>query len=141
DDDDAEDSAAQSRGKQPQAAAQPAEAADVSDVDVALRRMIAGGQPDLSLQPIIAAGRGEAGGFEVYFHIEPEEGKTTDIRRLERHVADVDPAAFERLAVVTATEAARRRLGDISEKMPLHVAVSSALLQDGLEFAAVLDIF
>src|SRR5690606_26315818 len=41
DDDDAEDSAAQSRGKQPQAAAQPAEAADVSDVDVALRRMIA----------------------------------------------------------------------------------------------------
>jgi cyclic-di-GMP phosphodiesterase TipF (flagellum assembly factor) len=110
-------------------------------VDIALRRMMAGGQADLSLQPIIAAGRGEAGGFEVHFHIQPEEGKPVDIRRLQQPVADVDPAAFERLAVVSATEAARRGLGDISEKMPLHVAVSSALLDDGLEFATVLDIF
>jgi EAL domain-containing protein (putative c-di-GMP-specific phosphodiesterase class I) len=103
--------------------------------------MMAGGQADLSLQPIIAAGRGEAGGFEVHFHIQPEEGKPVDIRRLQQPVADVDPAAFERLAVVSATEAARRGLGDISERMPLHVAVSSALLEDGLEFATVLDIF
>lgn len=110
-------------------------------VDVALRRVMAGGQADLSLQPIIAAGRGEAGGFEVHFHIQPEEGKPVDIRRLRQPVADVDPAAFERLAVVSSTEAARRGLGDISEKMPLHVAISSALLNDGLEFATVLDIF
>jgi cyclic-di-GMP phosphodiesterase TipF (flagellum assembly factor) len=114
---------------------------DALGADVALRRMVAGGQADLSLQPIIAAGRGEAGGFEVHFHIQPEEGKPVDIRRLQQPVADVDPAAFERLAVVSATEAARRGLGDISEKMPLHVAVSSALLDDGLEFATVLDIF
>jgi EAL domain-containing protein (putative c-di-GMP-specific phosphodiesterase class I) len=110
-------------------------------IDIALRRMMAGGQADLSLQPIIAAGRGEAGGFEVHFHIQPEEGKPADIRRLQQPVADVDPAAFERLAVVSSTEAARRGLGDISEKMPLHIAVSSALLDDGLEFATVLDIF
>src|SRR5688500_10431453 len=38
---------------------------DALGADVALRRMVAGGQADLSLQPIIAAGRGEAGGFEV----------------------------------------------------------------------------
>jgi EAL domain-containing protein (putative c-di-GMP-specific phosphodiesterase class I) len=129
------------KAKQAHAASHAPDPREASGIDVALRRMIAGGQPDLSLQPIIAAGRGEAGGFEVHFHVEPEEGKATDIRRLQRHVADVDPAAFERLAVVTATEAARRRLGDISEKMPLHIAISSALLQDGLEFAAVLDIF
>lgn len=114
---------------------------DAPGIDVALRRMMAGVQADLSLQPIIAAGRGEAGGFEVHFHVQPEEGKPVDIRRLHQTVADVDPAAFERLAVVSATEAARRGLGDISEKMPLHVAVSSALLDDGLEFATVLDIF
>ncbi len=139
-DDDAEQPAAPRKGKA-QASQPAAEATDASDVDVALRRIVAGGQPDLSLQPIIAAGRGEAGGFEAHFHIEPEEGKAADIRRLQRRVADVDPAAFERLAVVTATEAARRRLGDISEKMPLHVAISAALLQDELEFATVLDIF
>lgn len=114
---------------------------DAPGVEIALRRVMAGGQADLSLQPIIAAGRGEAGGFEVHFHVQPEEGKPVDIRRLEQPVADVDPAAFERLAVVSAAEAARRQLGDISEKMPAHVAVSDALLDDGLEFATVLDIF
>ncbi len=129
--------------KSRQASAEPVapDSAETPGADVALRRMMAGGQPDLSLQPIIAAGRGEAGGFEVHFHIQPEEGKPVDIRRLQHSVADVDPAAFERLAVVSATEAARRGLGDISEKMPIHIAVSSALLQDGLEFATVLDIF
>jgi len=141
-DEDADPDAPARKGKQ--AASAPPQGTDqpeVSAVDVALRRMVAGGQPDLSLQPIIAAGRGEAGGFEVHFHIQPEDGKPVDIRRLERHVADVDPAAYERLALVTATESARRKLGDISEKMPVHVAISSALLQDGMEFATVLDVF
>jgi cyclic-di-GMP phosphodiesterase, flagellum assembly factor TipF len=133
--------AAARKGKQANAASHASEPGESPGIDVALRRMIAAGQPDLSLQPIIAAGRGEAGGFELHFHIQPEEGKAADIRRLQRHVADVDPAAFERLGVVTATEAVRRRLGDISEKMPLHIAISSALLEDGMEFAAVLDIF
>lgn len=129
------------KGRQAHAEPQAPGPAGAPGVDIALRRMMAGGQADLSLQPIIAAGRGEAGGFEVHFHIQPEEGKPVDIRRLPHPVADVDPAAFERLAVVSATEAARRGLGDISEKMPLHIAVSSDLLQDGLEFATVLDIF
>ncbi|MCX7305470.1 MAG: EAL domain-containing protein [Hyphomicrobiales bacterium] len=142
DEDEADVPATSRKGKAALPASQPAvDQPEVSAIDVALRRMVAGGQPDLSLQPIIAAGRGEAGGFEVHFHVQPEEGKPVDIRRLERHVADVDPAAYERLAVVAATEAARRRLGDVSEKMPMHIAVSSALLQDGLEFATVLDIF
>ncbi len=110
-------------------------------IEIALRRMIITGRPDISLQPIIAAGRGEAGGFDVHFHIQPEAGKPVDIRRLTTPVTDIDPAAYERLAVTTAAETARRKLGDVSERMPLHVAVSSALLEDGLEFAAVLDIF
>ena len=114
---------------------------DAAGVEIALRRAVTAGQAELSLQPIVAAGRGAAGGFEVHFHIQPEEGQPVDIRRLQRTLPGVDPAAFERLAVVSATEAARRRLGDINEKVPLHVAISSALLQDGLEFAAVLDVF
>ena len=137
----AEASAPARKGRQAHAESHAPVPVEAPGADVALRRMVAGGQADLSLQPIIAAGRGEAGGFEVHFHIQPEEGKPVDIRRLQQPVADVDPAAFERLAVVSATEAARRGLGDISERMPLHVAVSSALLEDGLEFATVLDIF
>lgn len=110
-------------------------------IDLALRRMVAGGQADLSMQPIIAAGRGEAGGFELHFHVQPEEGKAVDLRRLPRDVADVDPAGLERLAVVSASEAARRRLSDIGDRKPVHVAVSAALLDDEMELATVLDIF
>ena len=96
---------------------------------------------DLSLQPIIAAGRGAAGGFEVHIHVQPEDGKAVDIRRMPHPLADFDQAAFERLMIVTASEAARKRPADINDKIPLHVAISEALLHDGLEFAAVLDIF
>ena len=121
------------RGKhaQPEKASAP-DALDAAGVEVALRRAVNAGHADLSLQPIVAAGRGAAGGFEVHFHIVPEEGQPVDVRRLQRSLPGVDPAAFERLAVVSATEAARRKLGDINEKVPLHVAISSALLQDGL---------
>ena len=110
-------------------------------VEVALRRAAAAELADLSLQPIIAAGRGAAGGFEVYFHIQPDEGTPVNIRRLSHTLPDFDMAAFERLAAVSATEAARKRSNEINERTPLHVAVSEALLHDGLEFAAVLDIF
>ena len=129
------------RGKHaPEKAAAP-DVLDAAGVEIALRRAVTSGQAELSLQPIVAAGRGAAGGFEVHFHILPEEGQPVDVRRLQRSLPGVDPAAFERLAVVSATEAARRRLGDINEKVPLHVAISSGLLQDGLEFATVLDVF
>lgn len=114
---------------------------EIEAIDIAIRRMVAGGVADFSVQPIIAAGRGEAGGFEAHLHIQPDEGKPVDIRRLDRLVTDVDPAALERMAVVSATEAVRKRLGEISDRKPLHVAVSSALLQDGFEFTTVLDIF
>ena len=106
-----------------------------------MRRIAAADEADLALQPIIAAGRGAAGGFEVHFHIHPEEGEPVDLRRLPRDLEGLDSAAIERLAVASATEAARKRPGDINQKMPLHVAVSGGLLDNGLEFAAVLDIF
>lgn len=137
---DATPAAKQEPDKVPQKPA-VAEDPETAEIDTALRRLVVGGHPDLSLQPIIAAGRGEAGGFEVHVHIQPVDGKPVDIRRLDRRIANVDPAAYERLVLVAATEAVRRRLGDISETKPLHVAVSTALLQDGLEFATVLDIF
>jgi EAL domain-containing protein (putative c-di-GMP-specific phosphodiesterase class I) len=147
-DEDADNEASSARERHPaparkagQAAPVASDQAETAAIDVALRRMIAGGQCDLSLLPIIAAGRGEAGGFEVHLHIQPEEGKPVDMRRLERYVADVHPATLERLAIVSATGAARRGLGEAGEKKPFHVAVSSALLDDGLEFAAVLDVF
>ncbi len=127
--------------KQTRQADEGPELLDRTGVEVALRRAASGEQADLSLQPIIAAGRGAAGGFEVYFHIQPDDGAPIDIRRLTRPLPDFDTAAFERLAVVSATEAARKRPREINEKTPLHVAISEALLQDGLEFATVLDIF
>jgi cyclic-di-GMP phosphodiesterase, flagellum assembly factor TipF len=136
---------AEATGKRSKSARKPDQSGsdhlDQPGVEAALRRVASTDEADLALQPIIAAGRGAAGGFEVHFHIQPEEGEPVDIRRLSREVDRLSSAALERLAVVSATEAARKRPGDINDKMPLHVAISSALLDDGLEFAAVLDIF
>ncbi len=114
---------------------------DQSGIEVALRRAAASDHANLSLQPIIAAGRGAAGGFEVHVHIQPEAGKPADIRRVPGTLADFNRAAFEKLVVLSAAEVARKRPDDVNEKVPLHVAVSDALLTDELEFLAVLDLF
>ena len=97
---------------------------DQPGVEIALRRAASSDAAELVLQPIIAAGSGAAGGFEVHFHVQPEDGEPVDIRRLPRALDRSRPAAFERLAVVSAREAARKRPGDINDKMPLHVAIS-----------------
>ncbi len=125
------------RGRQ----AANAQLPDGAGVEAALLRTMMSGRAELSLQPIISVESGAAGGFEVHVHLEPEGGQPIDIRRLQRPVPGVDTAAFERLVVVSAVEAARRRLGDASERMPLHVAVSDALLKSRQELDAVLGLF
>ncbi len=135
-------SAAAKKGKQARKSTdEPSDTLDQPGVEIALRRAVSSEAADLALQPIIAAGRGAAGGFEVHLHVQPEDGKAVDIRRMPHTLADFDQAAFERLMIVTASEAARKRPADINDRIPLHVAISEALLHDGLEFAAVLDIF
>lgn len=116
-------------------------ASDGAGLGPAIQRVLASGRAELSLQPIISVAHGVAGGFEVYFHIQADNGQTVDVRRMQRPLAGIDTAAFERLAVASAIEAARRQFGKTGETMPLHVAISGALLLSETEFSTVLDLF
>lgn len=110
-------------------------------VTAALQRAQDAGRVEISLQPIISATQGSAGGFEVHVHLDLGDEPPLDVRRMQPGTAGIDRAAFERMTVVAAAEAARRQIGEVSEAMPLHVAISEALLQSGAEFAAVLELF
>ena len=57
------------------------------------------------------------------------DGRSTDIRRATDLVRSSEQAGFERVMVLLAAQAARRRLGDAGETMPLHVAISAPLLE------------
>ena len=50
-----------------------------------------------------------------------------------------EAAVFERILVTTALQAGRRRLGAASTTMPLHVAISEAILGSAAEIAPLLD--
>jgi cyclic-di-GMP phosphodiesterase, flagellum assembly factor TipF len=80
-------------------------------------------------------------GFDVYAHLDLGDGRSTDTRRATDLVRSSEQAAFERLMVLLAAQAARRRLGDAGETMPLHVAISAPLLEHAADLAVVLDLF
>lgn len=101
---------------------------------------VAGGQLEVSLQPIISVAQGAATGFEVYAHLEPAEGgHPLDIRRLAQPVQGLDQTAFEAALVRSALSASRRQLGTASERMPFHVAVSEALISSAREVDAIAE--
>ena len=112
---------------------------DPSAIEAACTKAIAAGVVDISLQPIVSVARGSAAGFEVFASLPLENGQRFDLRRPSQ-LARPDLAAFERILLTTALQAGRRKLGADSVKMPLHVAISEALLSDSKELDAVMDI-
>jgi EAL domain-containing protein (putative c-di-GMP-specific phosphodiesterase class I) len=107
----------------------------------ALARVLASGEAEVSLQPIISVSNSAAAGFEVHMHVETGEGgRALDIRRLAQPVPGVDAAAFEVALVRAAVTAGRRQLGTASERMPFHVAVSEALLANRVEVRAIAEL-
>lgn len=107
----------------------------------AIHRAVANNSVELSLQPIVSISQGAAVGFDVYAHLDLGDGRSTDIRRAADLVRSSEQAAFESCLVLLAAQAARRRLGDAGETMPLHVAISAPLLEHAAELAVVLDLF
>jgi len=112
---------------------------DPGAVASACRKAIARGQFDLALQPIVSASTNAAAGFEVFASLPLEGGTHVELRHPVETAARGEAAAFERILITTALQAARRRLGAASAAMPLHVAVSDALLADSKALGAVLD--
>lgn len=113
--------------------------ADPDALGAAYRKAAAAGEFDISLQPIVSVARGAATGFEVFANLPLDDGHHLDIRRPADPAAYPQMAVFERILITTALQAGRKRLGAASITMPLHVAISDAILSDGTELAAVLD--
>lgn len=105
----------------------------------AFRAAIAGGEFEISLQPIVSIARSIAVGFEVFAHLPVESGGGVDVRRAPDSIDGAERAAFERRLIIAAAETARRRVGAISEAIPLHVAVSHLVLGKEEEIAPVFD--
>ncbi|MGD9916092.1 MAG: EAL domain-containing protein [Rhizobiaceae bacterium] len=112
---------------------------DSGSAETAFRAALSGNDIEISLQPIVSIARSVAAGFEVFAHLPIEGGAAIDMRRAPDSIDAAERAAFERKLVITAAEAGRRRVGAISEAIPLHVAVSHALLGNAAEMAAVFD--
>lgn len=117
---------------------QPASAAQVRS---ALALMVEAGDMSLSLQPIISLASGGPAGFDVFAHVPLFNGDIVDVRRIEDGGGELGAAEFERAMVEAAVDAARRQLGSTSEKTPLHVAISRALLGDEAGVTALAEMY
>ena len=128
--------------RRPRAAPAIAEAVAEPDrgaIEAAYRKAVTSGEFDISLQPIVSVSRSAASGFEVFASLPVEGGERIELRRLAQALPGVESAMFERILATTALSAGRKRLGAASAAMPLHVAISDAILADAREFAPLLD--
>lgn len=112
-----------------------------SDAEAALRRALAQGALELSLQAIVSLTQGAAAAFEAHVHVDGPDAQSYDVRRIAEPEPDMDRALFERRFLQAAMTVGRQRLGGSSESMPLHVAISGELLASDEEFARVRDEF
>lgn len=97
---------------------------------------------ELSLEPIVSVSQGAAAAFEVHAHILLEDGSERVVRRLSEAANPQDLCAFELALVKAAMHASRRKLA-AEARLPLHVAISAALLGDEAavgELCSLLDL-
>lgn len=111
------------------------------EIELAIAKVSGKEGPELSLQPIVSISRGEAKGFEVFAHLRLPGERFVDVQRLVSANGRMNVAGFERGLILAAAKAARQQLGSDAEKMPLHSAISSALLDDPEELTVVADLF
>lgn len=117
----------------------PANVNERGPVEAAYRKALAAGTFELSLQPIVSISRGAAIGFEAFASLPVEGSEAVNIRRLSETLPGLGSASFERILLNEALQAGRRRLGDVSEQTPIHVAVSEALLVDSEDLRTVIE--
>jgi cyclic-di-GMP phosphodiesterase TipF (flagellum assembly factor) len=110
-------------------------------IEAAYRKALAAGTFELSLQPIVSIARGAAVGFEAYASLPVEGSDAVSVRRLAETLPGLGSASFERILLNEVLQAGRRRLGDVSEQTPVHVAVSEAMLVDSEDLNTVLERF
>lgn len=99
------------------------------------------GELELSLEPIIAVSQGAAACFEVYANLPFADGVARPVRRLHGEAAPAERARFELALVKAAMHASRRQLPGQAATLPLHAAISDALLADAGATAEIAQLF
>ncbi|WP_170314648.1 EAL domain-containing protein [Aquibium carbonis] len=105
-------------------------------VEIALARVLADDELELSLEPIVSVSRNAGVAFEVHVCLELN-GVTHHIHRLSAAGRHVERQAFEKAVVLRAAEVARRRLGGKDDRAPLHCPVSEELLLNATACAEI----
>jgi EAL domain-containing protein (putative c-di-GMP-specific phosphodiesterase class I) len=97
-------------------------------------------EPELSLEPIVSVSQGAAAAFDVHAHILLEDGSERVVRRLSEAANPADLCDFELALVKAAMHASRRKLA-ADARLPLHVAVSAALLGNETAVGELCNLF
>ena len=97
-------------------------------------------EPELSLEPIVSVSQGAAAAFEVHAHIFLEDGSERVVRRLSEAANPAELCDFELALVKAAMHASRRKLA-ADARLPLHVAVSAALLGNETAVGELCNLF
>lgn len=117
----------------PSLAAQPALEAlppgqDGEAIAATLATIIAEDRLEISLQPIVSVSLGQSVAFDILTCIDLPQGSQLHVKRIAGGRA-LDPADFDMSMFLVAVDTARRRLGRVSERMKLHLALSEQVLQ------------
>jgi cyclic-di-GMP phosphodiesterase TipF (flagellum assembly factor) len=102
---------------------------------------IPAGPLEICLEPIISVSDSAAIGFEAYADVRLADGEEEPLRRLGDHVGLNDRIAFERALLDAAATVSRRQLGQDGKPLPIHVAVSTAFLEDPGASERLIDLF
>jgi EAL domain-containing protein (putative c-di-GMP-specific phosphodiesterase class I) len=128
----------------PHPAARLVETGDTAGFDpsrrAAVQRALASGRIAIGLQPIISISQGAAVGHEAVALADLPGGEQIELGRADFDLPGIASASCERLMISAAAAALDRPSHPSGEAVPLHVAVSGALLDDGAEFASVLTL-
>ncbi|MDW6024086.1 EAL domain-containing protein [Mesorhizobium sp. BAC0120] len=109
-----------------------------NSVAAAYKKAIDAGKFEIALQPIVSVSGGAAIGFDVYASLPLEGGERIELGRPAKQSQQARAAAFERILLTAALQAGRKRPGAVS--LPLHVAISEALLSHRDELGGAIDL-
>lgn len=101
---------------------------DGEAIAATLATIIATDRLEISLQPIVSVSLGQSVAFDILTCIDLPQGSQLHLKRIADGSA-LDPADFDMSMFLVAVDTARRRLGRVSERMKLHLALSEQVLQ------------
>ncbi|MCG6113949.1 MAG: EAL domain-containing protein [Mesorhizobium sp.] len=108
--------------------AQPA-SLDAETIATILAGSIAEERLEISLQPIVSVSLGQSMAFDILTSLDVDPDNQLHVKRIAGGSA-LDPDDFDMSMFLVTVDTARRRLGSVSERMKLHLALSEPVLKN-----------